>query len=193
MTDRLTESFFERDTVQVARDLIGKKLVRIIGDSRVSGIISETEAYRGEEDLACHARAGRTPRTEIMFGPPGRTYIYFVYGMHWLLNVVTERDGFPGAVLIRAIKPVDGLHIIAQRRDGRPQDQWTDGPAKLCQALDIDGRFNGINTCTPDSEIFFVNQPSIINEQIQISSRIGLDSVPEPWRSMPWRFVLEEQ
>ena len=191
MNERLTESFFNRDTVQVARDLLGKELVRISGEDRISGIISETEAYRGEEDLACHARAGRTPRTEIMFGPPGRAYIYFVYGMHWLLNFVTEGDGFPGAVLIRAIKPLDGLEIIAERRNGRPQDQWTDGPAKLCQALDIDGRINGINLCVPSAEIFVNNRPAINPGQIQTTPRIGLNSVPEPWRSKPWRFILE--
>lgn len=193
MIDRLTESFFNRDTVQVAQDLLGKELVRISGITRISGIISETEAYRGEEDLACHARVGRTPRTDIMFGPPGRAYIYFVYGMHWLLNFVTERDGYPGAVLVRAIKPVDGLDVIARRRNGRPQNQWTDGPAKLCQALDIDGRLNGINTCDPEAEVYVINRPSINLDRIQTSPRIGLETIPEPWRSMPWRFVLEDQ
>jgi DNA-3-methyladenine glycosylase len=191
MNERLTESFFNRDTVQVARDLLGKELVHLSSGGRVSGIISETEAYRGEEDLACHARAGRTPRTEIMFGPPGRAYIYFVYGMHWLLNFVTEGDGSPGAVLIRSIQPLDGLDIIAERRNGRPHDQWTDGPAKLCQALDIDGRFNGINICDPKAEIFIIDRPTIHPDRIQTSPRIGLDSVPEPWHSIPWRFVLE--
>ena len=191
MNERLTESFFDRDTVQVARDLLGKELVCLSGGARVSGIISETEAYRGEEDLACHARAGVTPRTEIMFGPPGRAYIYFVYGMHWLLNFVTERDGTPGAVLIRSIKPMDGKDIIAERRKGRPQDQWTDGPAKLCQALNIDGRLNGINICSLKAEIYVIDQPQINSSQIRTSPRIGLDSVPEPWRSKPWRFVLE--
>ena len=193
MNERLKESFFNRDTVQVARDLLGKELVRLKGEIRISGIISETEAYRGEDDLACHARAGRTPRQEIMFGPPGRAYIYFLYGMHWMLNFVTERDGSPGAVLIRAIKPLDGMDIISRRRNGRPREQWTDGPAKLCQALDIDGRFNGINICSPGVEIFVIERPGIDPGQIRTSPRIGLDSVPEPWRSMPWRFILEYQ
>lgn len=143
--DRLSASFYARDTVRVARALVGKRLVRMDGNQRIAGMIIEAEAYRGEEDLACHCRAGRTPRTEIMYGPPGRAYVYFVYGMHWLLNIVTEVEGFPGAVLIRAIKPEEGLDFIARRRNGRPQKNWTDGPAKLCQALAINGKANGIN------------------------------------------------
>jgi DNA-3-methyladenine glycosylase len=111
--------------------------------------------------------------------------------MHWLLNFVTEGDGYPGAVLIRAIKPIDGMEIIAERRSGRSQDQWTDGPAKICQALDIDGRENGINICTSGADIFVINRPAINTGQIQTTPRIGLNSVPEPWRSKPWRFVLE--
>ena len=110
-----------------------------------------------------------------------------------MLNFVTERDGSPGAVLIRAIKPLDGMDIISRRRNGRPREQWTDGPAKLCQALDIDGRFNGINICSPGVEIFVIERPGIHPGQIRTSPRIGLDSVPEPWRSMPWRFILEYQ
>jgi DNA-3-methyladenine glycosylase len=86
----LPESFYTRDTVEVARDLLGKTLVRQEGKSQISGLIIETEAYRGEEDLACHCRAGRTPRTEIMYGPPGMAYVYLIYGMYWLLNIVTE-------------------------------------------------------------------------------------------------------
>ena len=113
MTSRLTESFFARDTVQVARDLVGKRLVRLEGNQRISGIILETEAYRGEEDLACHCRAGLTPRTEIMYGPAGRAYIYLIYGMYWLLNFVTESEGFPGAVLIRALAPEEGKENMA--------------------------------------------------------------------------------
>jgi len=139
MVKRLTTSFYARDTVKTARDLIGKRLVRQEGDRRIAGMIVETEAYRGEEDLACHCRAGETPRTKIMYGPPGRAYVYFVYGMHWLLNFVTEKEGYPGAVLIRGIQPEEGLDLINERRNGRPQKQWTDGPAKLCQAFGING------------------------------------------------------
>ena len=193
MNDRLTESFFRRDTVLVAQELLGKHLVRLEGKRRLSGTIIETEAYRGEEDLACHARAGKTPRTEIMFGPPGRVYIYFVYGMHWLLNFVTERDGFPGAVLIRAIIPQEGLELISQRRKGQPGKQWTNGPAKICQALGIDGRLNGINICSLETKLFIENNSVVKPNLIYAGPRIGLNSVPEPWRSKPWRFMLQDQ
>ncbi|MCJ7733528.1 MAG: DNA-3-methyladenine glycosylase, partial [Anaerolineales bacterium] len=154
MTGRLEESFFARDTVQVARDLIGKRLIRLEGTTRITGIILETEAYRGEEDLACHCRAGRTPRTEIMYGPAGRSYVYLIYGKYWLLNIVTEVEGSPGAVLIRAIYPQEGKQIIARRRKGRSQKKWTDGPGKICQALNIDGALNGLNTCGSGSPLF---------------------------------------
>jgi len=193
MNDRLSESFFGRNTVLVARELVGKQLVRQEGSKRLSGVIMETEAYRGQEDLACHARVGKTPRTEVMFGPPGRTYIYFVYGMHWLLNFVTEDDGFPGAVLIRAIIPKEGLEIISRRRNGQPKKQWTNGPAKIGQAMNIDNQLNGINVCTKKAQVYVENGVGIKSELIQASPRVGLNSVPEPWRSIPWRFKLDPQ
>ncbi len=177
----------------VARDLLGKRLVRQEGNQRLSGVIIETEAYRGQEDLACHARVGRTPRTEIMFGPPARAYIYFIYGMHWLLNFVTENDGFPGAVLIRAIIPEEGLEIISQRRNGQPSKEWTNGPAKICQAMGIDSQLNGINICTREAQVYVENGIGIQSDLIQAGPRIGLNSVPEPWRSKPWRFKLSTQ
>jgi DNA-3-methyladenine glycosylase len=110
--------------------------------------------------------------------------------MHWLLNFVTEKEGFPGAVLIRALIPKEGLEIIAKNRNGQPQKHWTDGPAKICQALDIDGRLNGINTCSPDSVVFVENIADNATAVFQSSPRIGLESVPEPWRSKLWRFTL---
>jgi DNA-3-methyladenine glycosylase len=193
MPNRLNESFFCRDTIEVARDLLGKKLVRKVGQWCISGIVLETEAYRGEEDLACHARAGRTPRTEIMYGPPGRAYIYFIYGMHWLLNFVTEKENIPGAVLIRSIKPVDGLDLISKKRKDQPEQMWTNGPAKICQALAIDGRLNGINACEPDSLIYLESGFEVDPGQISSSPRVGLNAVPEPWKSVDWRFVVNYQ
>ena len=192
MTDRLVSSFYAQDTVQVARELIGKRLVRLDGDQRIAGVITETEAYRGEDDLACHCRSGQTPRTIIMYGPPGKAYVYFVYGMHWLLNFVTEKEGYPGAVLIRAIYPEEGLDLIAKRRNGKPKKQWADGPAKLCQALGIDGVFNGVDTCREDACIFIETGTEIPAAVIQKTPRVGLEKVPEPWRSKPWRFVLTD-
>lgn len=184
----LPRDFYARHTVEVARDLLGKRLVRKQGGLRLSGIILETEAYRGEEDLGCHARAGLTRRTQVMYGPPGHAYVYFTYGMHWMLNFVTEQAGFPAAVLIRAILPMEGLEVIQQRRARQGRAHWTDGPAKLCQALGIDGRQNGIDLCSNQAEIFVENGVALQEESIEVGPRVGLFNVPEPWKSIPWRF-----
>lgn len=165
------------------------RLVRLEGGERLAGVIVEAEAYRGEEDLACHARAGLTPRTRVMYGPPGHAYVYFTYGMHWMLNFVTEAEGFPAAVLIRAIRPTEGLETIARRRNGQPELHWTDGPAKLCRALDIDGRHHGLDLCAPSAEIFVEQDEAIPDTSVTIGPRVGLTSVPEPWKSVPWRFL----
>ena len=190
--DRLPRSFFTRSTLQVARQLLGSRLVRIEGGKRVAGLIIEAEAYRGEEDQGCHARAGRTPRTRIMFGPPGHAYVYFTYGMHWMLNFVTEEEGFPAAVLIRALLPTEGLSIIASRRNTQPQKHWTDGPGKICQALVIDGEFNGADLCRADAHLFVENGDPIPDQSVTIGPRVGLNNVPEPWKSIPWRFLVSD-
>jgi DNA-3-methyladenine glycosylase len=114
----IERDFFSRPTLTVARELVGQRLVREIDSRRLSGLIVETEAYIGPHDSANHASRGRTVRTEVMFGPPGYTYIYFVYGMHFMLNLVTEPEGFPAAVLIRAVEPVEGLEIMQSQRQG---------------------------------------------------------------------------
>lgn len=192
-SNRLPRSFFARHTVDVARDLLGARLVRLEeGGKRVSGMIVETEAYRGEDDQGCHCRAGPTERTAVMYGPPGVAYVYFIYGMHWLLNLVTEDEGFPGAVLIRGLEPEEGLDLMGERRDDQPEEHWTDGPAKLCQALRVDGGFNGEDTCSPESALFLERGIDIPERRVQATSRIGLNSVPEPWKSVPWRFVVHE-
>lgn len=193
MMKPLPESFFDRDTVEVARDLIGKTLIRQERKTRISGVIIETEAYRGEEDLACHCRAGRTSRTEIMYGPAGRAYVYLIYGMYWLLNVVTEGVGNPGAVLIRSIEPLEGLEVIARRRVGQARRKWTDGPGKLCRALNIEGSFNGANICQSPGPLYIAQGRKIAPETIQTGPRVGLESVPEPWKSIAWRFKLDHQ
>jgi len=189
-SNHLPRSFFARPTLDVARDLLGMRLVRIKAGRRLAGIIVETEAYRGEDDLGCHARAGLTPRTVVMYGPPGHAYVYFTYGMHWLLNFVTEAEGTPAAVLIRCIDPTEGLDVIAERRKGRPHHQWTDGPAKLCQAFGVDKSFNGIDICAPGSKLFVEEGTPIPNSRVTTSPRVGLNTVPEPWKSIPWRFEI---
>ena len=185
---RIKRSFFNQNTVAVARQLLGMRLVHLENGVRISGIITETEAYRGEEDLACHARAGRTPRTTLMYGPPGYAYVYYNYGMHWLLNFVTEAEGFPAAVLIRGMAPSEGIDIIAQRRKDRPRPQWTNGPAKICQALGVDGAFNGLDSCAPKTDLFIEKCVPIPDSGVTIGPRVGLNKVSEPWKSMPWRF-----
>jgi DNA-3-methyladenine glycosylase len=186
----LSPSFFERDVLVVGRELLGMRLVRRLDGERLAGTIVEAEAYRGEEDLACHARAGCTPRTEVMYGPPGRAYIYFTYGMHWMLNCVAGPAGFPSAVLVRAILPTEGLERIASMRAGRPQSQWTNGPAKLTQAFRIDGRLNGIDLCSPAQDLWIEIGERVPDEQVKTGPRVGIDSVPEPWLSKPWRFMV---
>ena len=187
---RLPRSFFAQPTLQAARQLLGARLVRLENNRRLSGYITEVEAYRGEEDLGCHAKAGRTPRTHIMYGPPGHAYVYFTYGMHWMLNFVTEPEDFPAAVLLRGIFPTEGIERIASRRQGQPSHLWTDGPAKICRALNIDKRLNGADLCAPDAVLFIESGLTIPDSSVTIGPRVGLYTVPEPWKSIPWRFKV---
>lgn len=190
----LEREFFARATLQVARDLLGTLLVRELPDgTKLSGWIAETEAYVGSEDLACHARHGRTDRNETMWGPPGHAYVYFTYGMHWLLNAVTERDGFPAAVLLRALHPRDGLPEMRKRRTGRPDTELTNGPAKLCQALAIDGEQDKLDMCARGAQLRFHKGIAISNKFVTRGPRVGLNNVPEPWLSKPWRFRIERE
>ena len=181
----LPRAFYDRSAVVVARELLGARLVRMVDGVRLSGFISETEAYLGEEDLGCHARAGRTPRTVTLYGPPGHAYVYFTYGMHWLLNAVTGAVDSPAAVLIRAIHPAEGVDWMAARRAGRGYD----GPAKVTQAMRIDGTDNGIDLTRRDAGLWIEAGLPIEKKQIRSGPRVGIDSVPEPWKSIPWRFL----
>lgn len=186
----LPELFYMNDVTDVARALLGKRLVRLLDGSRLSGIICETEAYRGEEDLACHARSGRTPRNAVMYGRAGRAYIYFTYGMHWCLNAVCGAEGYPAAVLFRAIAPDEGLDVIAGRRAGVSTENWCNGPAKLCKALAINGSLNGNLLTDSNGELYIEDGSPVDEEVITASARVGIRYAPEPWRSMPWRFSI---
>ncbi|HKY78381.1 MAG TPA: DNA-3-methyladenine glycosylase [Anaerolineales bacterium] len=192
-TSRLSREFFAQPTLQVARQLLGCILVheqKINGKKRrLSGIIVETEAYCGERDLGCHAKAGRTPRTAVMYGPPGHAYVYFTYGNHWLFNCITRAEGEPHAVLLRAIRPLDGIDLIARRRAGQAQAHWANGPGKLTQALGIDGRHNGVDLASRTAIIFIEAGPQVPARLVKTGPRIGLHTVPEPWKSKPWRFL----
>lgn len=190
MLSPLPPSFYQRDTLLVARELLGMRLVRLLDGVRLSGRIIETEAYRGEEDLACHARAGRTPRTAIMYGPAGHAYVYFTYGMHWMLNCVTEPEGFPAAVLIRAVQVEEGREVVAVRRAGVQPSAWTSGPARLCAAFGIDRELNGVDLTSPDSPLWIEPGPGASVSSVLMGPRVGLPNVPEPWRSIAWRFRL---
>ncbi len=188
--DFLPRSFFDRPTRTVARELLGCRLVRKLGGTLLAGTIVETEAYIGERDLACHAKAGRTPRTEIMYGPPGFAYVYFTYGMHWMLNLVTEAAGFPAAVLIRALEPLEGIARMQELRGGKPLSQLASGPAKLTQALGIARDENGLDCCRPDSPLTLARGSVLPPSSLVATPRIGLGQTPEPWLSKPWRFTV---
>lgn len=180
----LSGDFYSQPTIVVARALIGAVLVRIFNGIRLAGIIIETEAYIGENDLGCHAKSGKTARNAVMYGPAGHAYVYFTYGMHWCMNAVTEQEGYPAAVLIRAIQPSEGLDLIASNRNGKD----TNGPAKITQALGISGDQNGIDLCTLEAGLWIEEGRGIPDENVIISERVGLFTVPEPWKSMAWRF-----
>ena len=184
-------SFFDRPATIVAHELLGANLVRVVRGQRIIARIVEAEAYQGEEDLGCHAHAGKTKRNAVMYGPPGHAYVYFTYGMHWMLNAVTGAVDHPAAVLIRAIQPLEGLDRLAANRPNLANTRhWLDGPAKLTQALLVDGGLNGIDLCDPRSELHLTPGVAIPPREIHSSARIGLYTVPEPWKSIPWRFYF---
>ena len=170
----LPRSYFNRPTLTVARSLIGKYLVRSIDGRELVGKIVEVEAYVGPQDKACHASKGRTQRTDVMFGPGGVAYVYLIYGMYHCLNVVTEREEFPSAVLIRAIE-IDGKLI--------------DGPGRLCRALQIDRRLNRVDLTTGESIWFEDRGVSVERGDVEAHPRVGVDYAGE-WAEKPFRFRL---
>jgi DNA-3-methyladenine glycosylase len=191
----LPRSFYARKTLTVARELLGCVLARESGGEILRGRIVEAEAYVGEEDKACHARAGRTPRTDVLYGPPGLAYVYLTYGMHYLLNAVTEPAGRPAAVLIRAVEPLEGLDRMARGRglsngaSARPH-LLASGPAKLCQAFGLDLRQNRSDLRGPG--LWIEPGDPIPDALVATSPRIGCQTAPAPWDLMPWRFYEEE-
>jgi len=187
---RLSREFFARPTLEVARDLIGRLLVRSQGGRRRSGIIVECEAYVGEADTACHASRGLTPRTRIMYGPPGHAYVYFTYGMHWMLNAVTEPDGIPGAVLLRALEPVEDIDGIRAARQGRSDRELTSGPARLCAAFSIDGSLNGTDFVL-GTDLAIEEGRRVPRTAIARGPRIGIGYAAPKDRRAPWRFWIE--
>ncbi|HMN12735.1 MAG TPA: DNA-3-methyladenine glycosylase [Bellilinea sp.] len=188
----LPRDWYARDVITVSKELLGQILVRRIDGRILRCKITETEAYDGDKDLACHARAGRTPRTAILYGEPGIAYIYFVYGIHWCLNVVCHPLDDPAASLIRAVQPLGDEDWFAQTRPGIPTAHRTDGPAKLTAALKITGALNGTDFTDPGGELWIEQGKKESKADILASPRVGIDYVPEPWKSMPWRFRLRK-
>jgi DNA-3-methyladenine glycosylase len=182
----LPRSFYERETEIVAREMLGTILECDTSEGRASGIIVETEAYLGEHDLACHAAVGRTARTEALYGPPGTSYVYFIYGMYWCFNAVTRAEGLPSAVLVRAVEPLDGIALMHKRRPRIKRDvDLTNGPGKLCTALGITG---------PMSSKSLQRKPLVIregepvaDERVEVTTRIGITKSAD-W---PLRWIVK--
>ena len=182
----LPRAFFDRPTLAVARDLVGMRLVHVVRGVRTSGVIVETEAYIGEDDPACHAAAGLTARTALMYGRPGIAYVYLNYGVHYLLNAVTEGEGCPAAVLIRALMPDEGLAAMCRRRDLPPiatpaaSTGVCRGPGNLTRAMGITLRQNGADLCGSRLTIEEgPGAPGPIAWGPRIGIRVGVDT---PWR-----------
>jgi DNA-3-methyladenine glycosylase len=174
----LPESFYDRGVVDVARDLIGC----VVRHGECSGVIVETEAYHDSEP-ACHAFVGLTPRTAIIFGPPGRAYVYRSYGIHALLNAVCEREGVGAAVLIRALEPLEGIQLMRRRRGSERLERLCSGPGKLTQALDIELRDNGTDL-TRGAIVITPRPPGWRDVEVAVDRRIGITKAVE----LPWRF-----
>ena len=169
----LPRSFYDRETELVARDLLGAVIECLTPEGPGAGRIVETEAYLGEHDPACHAAAGETDRTRWLYGPPGTAYIYFIYGVHWCVNAVTRSAGLPSAVLIRALEPVDGIPLMRARRPAARSDiDLANGPGKLCAALGIDGRHNGLRLDRLPLRIR-EGQP-VPDDRVHVGPRIGI-------------------
>lgn len=183
---KLPRAFYEQTTTDVAKQLLGKYLVRRHSQGDVIGRIVETEAYVGPHDLACHASKGRTARTEVMFGPPGHAYVYFIYGFYNMLNLVTESKDYPAAVLIRAVEPVGGVELMKERRRISALRNLASGPGKLCQAFAVDRSLNGADL---RGDVLYVEDRGDPMLKFQATPRIGVDYAGK-WKSKPYRFIV---
>lgn len=183
MADQLT-ALLNGPSATVAPRLLGCRLVRQLGSTEVSGRIVEVEAY-SQEDAASHSYRGETERTRVMFGPPGHSYVYFTYGMHYCCNVVTGASGFGSGVLIRALEPLTGVPLMSRNRHGLSGAALTNGPAKLCQALQIDRRLNGHDLRT--GPLRLVIEPPLEQTAIVQTTRVGISRSQD----VPWRFYIK--
>lgn len=193
---KLDREFYNRDSIIVAKELLGKVLVHEIGGQKISAKIVETEAYMGFDDKAAHSYGGkRTSRVEVMYGGPGFAYVFMIYGMYCCFNIVTCEEGKPQAVLIRAAEPLEEIEWMAQRRFGKSYEQLTrsqhkgltNGPGKLCIALSIDRGFNGMDLC--GNEVY-IEEGKSQNLNIVTTKRVGVDYAEEA-KDYPWRFYIK--
>lgn len=188
----LKRDFYARDTVTVARELLGKRLVCLRNGERVSGVITETEAYLGMDDTACHAHKGRTARTEIMFGEAGHAYVYLCYGMHHMLNIVTRQAGEPEAVLIRALHPQENMDIMRVSRGTKGDDRnLANGPGKLCQALDITKKCHNRLDLTLGEKLWLEPCATVEPAMIIATPRIGINYANPQDVAAPLRFIWQ--
>lgn len=195
---KLDRKFYARETLQVAKELLGKIIVHEINGVKIKGRIVETEAYIGAIDKACHAYGGkRTPRMEPLYGKPGIAYVYFIYGMYHCFNVITKEEGSPEGVLIRAAAPIEGLEEMSKLRFGKSYKELTkaqiknltSGPSKLCIAFNIDKKCNKQDLCT---STLYIEEPGEIDKfEIIETTRIGIDYAEEA-RDFLWRFYIKD-
>lgn len=194
---KLNREFYNRDSIVVAKELLGKVLVYESGGQKISAKIVETEAYMGIEDKAAHSYGGRrTPRVEVMYGGPGVAYIFLIYGLHCCFNIVTNEADIPQAVLIRAAEPVEGREYMAQRRFGTSYEQLTksrrkgltNGPGKLCGALSINRNVNGEDLCGNN---LYLEEGEDQEFSIVTTKRVGIDYSEEA-KDYPWRFYIKD-
>jgi DNA-3-methyladenine glycosylase len=188
----LTVDFYDRDPRRVARDLLGKMLVRHLGRERMAGRIVEVEAYLGTNDAAAHAAAGLTPRNRVLFGPPGRSYVYFIYGNYYCLNVSCLPDGVAGGILFRALEPLAGLRVMARNRrltgelTERTKRLLTTGPGRLCEAMKITrARDNDVDMTSPESGVW-IGDDGYRPPRIAVTRRIGITKSAEH----PLRYII---
>lgn len=188
---RLSFTFFARDTHVVARGLLGKLLVRHYCGKQLSGRITEVESYVGENDAACHASRGKTQRTEVMFGPPGRAYVYLIYGMYHCLNVVTEHEHFPAAVLIRSLEPIAGISTMHRLRGTDDVHNLTTGPGKLTRAFALTRELNDENFVTSERLYIADDGYRVSRRAIVRSPRVGVAYAGAD-ALLPWRYLLRD-
>jgi DNA-3-methyladenine glycosylase len=192
---KLQKNFFNSNTVNIAKELVGKFLVTNLEEGRVVGKIVETEAYMGIDDLACHASHGKTKRTEVLFGDPGRLYVYLNYGIFWLTNIIAHEKNYPGGILLRSAKIIEGKEIVIKRLEKskfvKANEMLASGPGKLSIAFGLDGDFHNHNFIKSDKIYIEEREEQISPENIVAANRIGVEYAKH-CKDYLWRFYLKD-